>query len=246
MMKTSKKIVNAMHRAIMDYDMLSPGDKVCVGLSGGKDSLTLLASLWQYKKQVKFNFEIVAVAVDVFGDTNYSSLEAFCQDHEIDFVVERTNIKQIVFDERKEKNPCSLCANLRRGVLNSTAKKLGCNKVALGHHADDLIQTFFMSISQENRLSIFWPKAYLSRQDITVIRPLIYVWEKEILPLAENYPVIQNTCPANKHSNREKVKQTLENLEKEIPNFKLSLHRSLCAVERYNLLDKCKRIKNEN
>ena len=243
MMKTSKKIVNAMHRAIKDYDMLTDGDKVCVGLSGGKDSFALLASLWQYQKQTKFNFEIIGVAVDVFGDTDYSKLYAYCQQNGIEFFAERTKIKEIVFDERKEKNPCSLCANLRRGVLNSTAKKLGCNKVALGHHADDLIQTFFMSISQENRLSTFWPKAYLDRQDITVIRPMIYVWEKEILPLAENYPIIINNCPANKHSNREKVKQTLENLENQIPNFKLSLHRSLCAIERYNLLDKSKILK---
>lgn len=246
MIKTNKKMVSAMHRAIVEFNMLEKNDRVAVGISGGKDSLMLLACLAQYKKQVKYNFELVAVAVDIFGDGDYSKILAFCNELDVPLHVERTNINKIVFDVRKEKNPCSLCANLRRGVLNSTAEKLKCNKVALGHHADDLVQTFFMSVANENRLSTFWPKTYLSRKNIYLIRPMIYVWEKAIIEHSKQFPVMQNLCPANKNTVREQMKTILEDLDAKIPNFKENLHSSLCHTERYNLLDKCKKEDNND
>ena len=240
MIRTNKKMVSAMHRAIVEYNMLEEGDKVAVGISGGKDSLTLLACLAQYKKQVKYNFELVAVAVDIFGDSDYSKIEEFCNKLSVKLVVERTNINKVVFEVRQEKNPCSLCANLRRGILNSVAERLDCNKVALGHHADDLVQTFFMSVAKENRLSTFWPKTYLSRKNIYLIRPMIYVWEKAIIENSKNLPIMHNPCTANKNTVREEMKEILEDLDKKIPNFKENLHSSLCHTERYSLLDKCK------
>ena len=240
MIKTNKKMVSAMHRAIVEYNMLEENDKVAVGISGGKDSLTLLACLAQYKKQVKYHFELVAIAVDIFGDSDYSKIQAFCNELGVTLHIERTSINKIVFDVRQEKNPCSLCANLRRGVLNSVAERLGCNKVALGHHADDLVQTFFMSVAKENRLSTFWPKTYLSRKNIYLIRPMIYVWEKAIIENSQNLPIMQNPCPANKNTVREEMKAILEDLDTKIPNFKENLHSSLCHTERYSLLNKCK------
>ena len=236
--RANKKMVSAMHRAIKEYSMLGEGDKVAVGISGGKDSLTLLLCLAQYRKQVKFDFQIVAIAVDVFGNTDFSQIEDFCASLGVEFFVERTSIKEIVFDIRKEKNPCSLCANLRRGVLNSKAKALGCNKIALGHHADDFIETFFMCIKSENRLSTFWPKTYLSRLDLWVIRPFLYIWENDITAQCEGLPIVKSCCPANEKTEREKVKGILLNLNQQLPNFKRNLHASLCRVERYNLFDK--------
>ena len=246
MKKANKKMVSAMHRAIKEYSMLEEGDKVAVGVSGGKDSLTLLLCLSQYRKQVKFNFEIVAIAVDVFGNTDYSKIEEFCDGLGVEFVAVQTAIKEIVFDVRKEKNPCALCANLRRGVLNSKAKELGCNKVALGHHADDFIETFFMCISRENRLSTFWPKTYLSRVSLWVIRPFLYIWENDILAQCEGLPIVDSCCPANKTTEREKVKLVLSDLAEKIPGFKRSLHASLCHTERYSLFDKVLKTDDQN
>lgn len=244
MEKLYKKTINAMHRAIKEYKMIEDGDKIAVGISGGKDSLTLLCCLAYYKKHQKTNFDLVAIAVDVFGNTNFEKIDEFCKKLGVEFVVEKTDISKIVFDIRQEKNPCSLCANLRRGVLNSKAKKLGCNKVALGHHADDFIDTFFMSLINENRLSSFFPKTYLSKQELTVIRPLLYVWENEILSKSENLPVLQNCCPNNKKSEREKVKNFVNELDKKIPNFKKNTLSALTKTERYNLFDKCKKLFN--
>lgn len=246
MNKYLKKIVSTMHRAIKEYQMIEDGDKIAVGLSGGKDSLSLLACLAQYKKQVKYFFQIVAIAVDIFGDTDYSKIQDFCKQLNVEFFIVRSKIKEIVFDIRQEKNPCSLCANLRRGMLNSEAKKLGCNKVALGHHADDFIQTFFMSLTKENRLSTFWPLSYLSNTDLYVIRPFLYVWEDTIIEKSKNMPIIKSCCPANKNTQRESTKKLIEELDKKIPNFKKILLASLTETERYNLLDKCKNlIKNK-
>lgn len=237
-----KKIVSTMHRAIKEYNMIEDGDKIAVGISGGKDSLTLLACLSQYKKQVKYSFELIAIAIDIFGETDYSKIENFCKEIGVEFVVVRSRIKEIVFDIRKEKNPCSLCANLRRGMLNSKAKELGCNKVALGHHADDFIQTFFMSFSKENRLNSFWPLSYLSNTNLYVIRPLLYVWEDSIIEKSKFLPVIKSCCPANQKTERENVKKIIKKLNEKIPNFKKNLLASLTETERYNLLDKCKKL----
>ena len=237
MIKTNKKMVSAMHRAIKEYSMIQDGDKIAVGISGGKDSLMLLVCLAQYRKQVKFHFDLVAIIIDIFQN-DYGKIQEFCNQLNVPLFIEKSNIKQVVFDIRQEKNPCSLCANLRRGILNSKAKEVGCNKVALGHHADDFVQTFFMSITNENRLSTFWPKTYMSRLDLEVIRPMLYVWEREIEFQSENFPIIKNTCPANKNTNREATKKIIQDLDSKNPNFKKNLHSAICRTERYNLFDK--------
>ena len=240
MEKSLKKLINTMHRAINEYKMIEEGDCVGVGISGGKDSLMLLKCLCEYQKIRKEKFSIKAIAVDIFGNTNYDNIANLCQELNVEFCVEKTNIIDVVFNIRQEKNPCSLCANLRRGILNSKAKKLGCNKVALGHHADDFIQTFFISLTKENRLNSMFPKTYLSRQDITIIRPFLYVFEEQIKSKSQNLPVIENNCPANKHSQREEIKQIIENLNTQIPNFKKNILAAITQTQRYSMLDKCK------
>ena len=242
MVNNIKKIVSKSHKAITEYNMIIQGDKIAVGLSGGKDSLMLLKALAIYKTKQKYNFDLIAIFIDIFGNIDYSKIENFCCELNIPFYAVKSNIKEIVFDIRKEKNPCSLCANLRRGILNSKAKELGCNKIALGHHADDFIQTFFMSMTKENRLNCFWPLSYLSRLDLYVIRPFLYVWENEIISQCEDLPIIVSNCPANKKTERENTKNILNNLNKEIPNFKEKILESLCKTERYNLFDKSKKL----
>lgn len=237
-----KKMIQAMHRAIEEYEMIQNGDKIAVGVSGGKDSLALLACLNQYKKQTKVSFEIIAISIDLFGKTDFSKIENFCKELEVEYHIIRTNIQEVVFDIRKEKNPCSLCAKMRKGALCENAKKLGCNKVALGHHADDFMQTFFLSISKENRLSTLQPISYLSKTDIHIIRPFLYITENSIIEKTLNFPILQNECPANKKTEREYIKNILDDLDKKIPNFKKNLLASLTKTERYNLLNKTRKI----
>ena len=171
-----KQILSSIRKAVEDYNMIEEGDKIAVALSGGKDSLTLLLALKNLQRFYPKHFELMALTIDpgsnVFDTTE---LEAFCEEQNIEYVIERTNIKEVVFDIRKEKNPCSLCANLRRGALNGVAEAHGCNKVALGHHQDDVIETFFLSLFYEGNIHTFSPTTYLSRKNIVTIRPMIYV-----------------------------------------------------------------------
>lgn len=231
-----KKILSMFCKVCQEYNLIENGDKIAVGLSGGKDSLALLVALNEYKKYFFPDFEIIAIAIDLTnGKNDYSQLINFCKNLKINLEIVPSNVFEIVFDIRKEKNPCSLCANLRRGLLNSKAKELGCNKVALGHHRDDLIETFLLSLFFEGRLSTFKPKTYLSKVDITVIRPLLYVEENEILKISKDLPIITNICPADKHTQREKAKNLLKMLEKTYPSCKEKLFNSIIHKERYNL-----------
>lgn len=199
----------------------------------------LLKALAHYQKYSTIRFSLVAITVDIFGDRNFDAVQKFCDDIGVAFHVVRSNIFDIVFNERKEKNPCSLCARLRRGTLNSKAVELGCNKIALGHHADDFVETFIMSIAKENRLSTFWPVTYLSNQNLFVIRPFIFMPEKLIeSSLTSEIPIMKNPCPADKKTERERVKNLLVEIEKTLPNFKNNLFESIVHKERYNLLDK--------
>ena len=230
------KILFMFRKVCQEYNLIENGDKIAVGLSGGKDSLALLVALNEYKKYFFPDFEIIAIAIDLTnGKNDYSQLINFCKNLNINLEIVPSNVFEIVFDIRKEKNPCSLCANLRRGLLNSKAKELGCNKVALGHHRDDLIETFLLSLFFEGRLSTFKPKTYLSKVDITVIRPLLYVEENEILKISKDLPFIKNICPADKHTQREKAKDLLKMLEKTYPSCKEKLFNSIIHKERYNL-----------
>ncbi|MBP3906613.1 MAG: tRNA 2-thiocytidine(32) synthetase TtcA [Peptostreptococcaceae bacterium] len=223
-----KKLLSKTRQAINDFDMIQDGDKIAVGLSGGKDSLALLHILNEYRKFSPQKFDLIAITLNPGGVDN-SPLYKLCEELNIEFHEIQTDIKEIVFDIRKEKNPCSLCANLRRGALNDNAKKLGCNKVALGHHKDDAVETFVMSMFYEARVNCFSPKTYMDRQELTIIRPMIYIDEYMTIKAAKdfNYPVIQNPCPANGHTNRQQIKELVASLSKTIPNIKRNLFKAL-------------------
>lgn len=234
-----QKILSVMRKACENYNLIEDGDKIAVGLSGGKDSLALLTALKRYQSFIDKKFDLIAIAIDLSGGKNdYSAIKVYCDEINVEHHIIPSNVFEVVFDIRKEKNPCSLCANLRRGLLNSHAKELGCNKVALGHHKDDLIETFLMSLFFEGRLSTFKPKTYLSRVDITVIRPLIYCDESEIIKISNNFPILYNNCPANKHTERENAKNILKNLDQIYPNAKEKIFNAIINPQRYNLFDK--------
>lgn len=207
-----QQILSKMSRAIRDYNLIEPGDKLAVGVSGGKDSITLLEGLSRLRSFIDIPFDIVAITVDPrFGnvDGDFSLIESFCAERGIKYEIVRTQLSEIIFDVRKEKNPCSLCARMRRGILHDTTKALGCNKIALGHHKDDVVETFVMNLLQEGRIGCFQPMTYLSRKDIKMIRPMIYLEEKEINSAVKrnNLPVIPSGCPVDKTTTRQKTKE---------------------------------------
>lgn len=217
-MKELQKILSYTRRALEDYDMIRPGDKIAVGLSAGKDSLTLLLALSRLRRFYPVPFELCAITVDLgFGEADFTPVIALCEAERVPYHIVRSEIGRIVFDIRKESNPCSLCAKLRRGALNAEAKRLGCTRVALAHHFDDTVETFMLNLFYEGRLGCFSPVTYLSNTDLHVIRPLIYAPEKEIRRFAAHagLPVMQSCCPANGNTEREAMKQLLRALEKE-------------------------------
>ena len=234
------KIIGAMRRAIKDYNLIQDGDKIAVGVSGGKDSLALLTALSYYRKFSPEKFEVVGVSIDVGfpeGEEGLGKVKEYSESLGTPFHVEKTDIAQIVFDERKESNPCSLCSKMRRGALNTVAQKLGCNKVALGHHVDDVLDTFLLSFIYEGRLSTFKPKTYLDRMDITIIRPFIYVYEGDIKGAEKrlSFPTYKNPCPADKHTEREYMKNLVANITKEIPIARDRMTSAITHPERYSL-----------
>lgn len=234
-----KKIIGEISRACKKYSLIEDGDKIAVGLSGGKDSLVLLYALSEYQKHSKEKFQLIAITIDqTNGQTNLQPLLDFCKKIGVELTIVPSQIFDVVFNIRKEKNPCSLCAKMRRGALNGEAKKLGCNKVALAHHCDDLIETFFLSLIYEGRLSTFKPKTYLSNVDITAIRPLIFTSEKSIINSSKNLPIIKNICPANHKTKREEIKLFLQETEGKFPKFKEKALNAIISSERYNLFDK--------
>lgn len=224
-----KKIFKHVRDANLKYKLIEPGDHVAVGLSGGKDSLTLLYFLWLLDHYTPVKFQISPIHIDLGWEMDLNPLHEFCQRLGCQMQVENTNIGQIVFETRQEANPCSLCANLRRGALNNAAKRQGCNKVALGHHMDDVVNTLFLSMLYENRFGVFKPLTYLDRVDITVVRPLIYVEERDIdlfIHSAE-IQVVKNLCPADKVSKRHEISQLLDKMETEHPGAKRSILHSI-------------------
>lgn len=236
-----QKLLSKARQAIQDFDMIQENDKIAIGLSGGKDSLTLLHILSNYRKFSPQKFELIAITLNPGGVDN-APLYKLCEDLYVPFYEIQTNIKEIVFDIRKEKNPCSLCANLRRGALNDNAKKLGCNKVALGHHKDDAIETFLMSMFYEGRVNCFSPKTHMDKQDLTIIRPMVYIEEYMTKKATKeyNYPVIENPCPANGHTKRQDVKELLSKLNKDMPGVKKNLFGALNNSEKLFIWDKDK------
>lgn len=231
-----RKIMSLTRKLIEEQSLIENGDKIAVGLSGGKDSLALMVALREFQKFSDKKFDLVAISVDLSnGEMDYSEVSEFCKQHEVEFYIENSNVFEIVFDIKKEKNPCSLCANMRRGILNTAAKKLGCNKVALAHHSDDLVETFLMSMFFEGRLYVMQPKSYLSRTELTVIRPFLLVEENDIINATKNMPIIHNICPKNHFSERENAKKIMEKLNNLYPNCKNKILNALVHPERYNL-----------
>lgn len=213
-------VLGTMRRAIADYHMISSGDRIAVGLSGGKDSMILLEGLYQLRKYLELSFELVALTVDPgFGGTqgDYSEIEAYCQERKIPYIIKRSDLAEIIFEERKEKNPCSLCARMRRGMLHNLTVEQGCNKLAVGHHQDDAIETLLMNLFVEGRLGCFQPVTYLSRKDIFMIRPLILLTEKKIQRAVGKIqpPIVESRCPVDKNTAREEMKQWILKTEKE-------------------------------
>ncbi len=215
-----------MRRAVEDYSMISEGDKIAIGVSGGKDSTTLLTVLRQLQKFYPARFDIEAITLTMgIGNPDYSQVANLCKDLGVNYTIHETQIGKIIFDIRQEKNPCSMCANLRRGALHNVAKELGCNKVALGHHMDDVIETYMLSSLYEGRLHTFSPVTYLDRKDLYLIRPMIYSEEHQIRSYVKAYqlPIVNNPCPANGYTKRQYVKELLASLQKENREVKSNL-----------------------
>ncbi len=239
-MKT-QQMLSYLRRCTTQYKMINDGDKIAVGISGGKDSLTLLKLLSDFQKFSPEKFELCAVAVDLqFNQkpTDYSKIDEFCSNLGVPFYVVRTEIGAIVFDVRKETNPCSLCAKMRKGALYDKVTELGFNKIALGHHRDDLIETMFLSLFYEGRLSTFAPKSYLSKTGLTLIRPLLFTSECDIASYSKDFPVAKSKCPADKNTKREFVKEIIKKISVDVPSVRETIFNALTHPERYNLFDK--------
>ena len=236
-----KHILGYARKAINDFNMIEDGDKVAVGLSGGKDSILTLMTLATLRKFYPKKFEVIAITLDMGMDGfDVTPLRDLCREIDVEYIVEETHIKEIVFDVRNEKSPCSLCANLRRGILYDTAKKNGCNKVALGHHMDDVMETFFMSLIYEGRIHTFLPVTYLSRKDLHVIRPMIYTPESEIRHLVKKYDVkvVKNNCPANGETKRQYIKELINTMTRENKGVRESVFGAIMRSEEWRELKK--------
>lgn len=219
-----QRMLGYMRKAIQEFNLIQDGDRIAVGVSGGKDSLVLLKGLVMLKRFIGIDYEVVAITLDPgFGGKwgDYSPVEELCREMGIEFILKRTQIGEIVFDVRNESNPCSLCARMRRGALHDAAKEANCNKIALGHHYNDAVETFVMNLFNEGRIGCFSPISYLSRKDITMIRPMVFAPEKEVRRAAERnkLPIVKSKCPADGHTSREKTKEFLAMREREDKGF---------------------------
>ena len=225
--QTRAKLLNeftgVVRRAVDDYGMIQAGDKVAVGVSGGKDSLLLLLALNHLRSYYPKPFELYAITIELgFEGMDFTPVAQLCEKQDIPYLRLKTDIKEVVFDVRKESNPCSLCAKMRRGAINDAIRAHGISKLALGHHFDDAVETFMMSLLFEGRLSCFRPVTYLDRSGVTQIRPLVYAGEQKIANLAQQLelPVVENPCPQDKASKRYEIKTLLSAMGKEYPDMK--------------------------
>lgn len=218
-MENMKRLLSYTRRAIDDYSMIEEGDKIAVGVSAGKDSLTLLCAMAYLRRFYPKKFELIAITIDMgFKDgMDFTPIKELCEKLDVPYHIVPTEISKIIFDVRKESNPCSLCAKMRRGALHNASKELGCTSVALGHHFDDVVETFMLNLFFEGRLGCFSPVTYLSRVGIKLIRPMLYMPEKDVKEFTNKnaLPVISSPCPADKTTERESMKQLLHNLERE-------------------------------
>ena len=231
-----QQVLSYVRRAADDYHMIQGGDRIAAGISGGKDSLTLLYALHGLARFYPQHFELHAVTVDLgFQNLDLSRIESICRDElQIPYTIVKTDIADVIFEQRKESNPCSLCAKMRKGALNDAIKREGCNKVAYAHHKDDVVETMLMSLIFEGRFHTFSPVTYLDRTGITVIRPLLYMNEADVIGFVNKnqIPVVKSPCPADGHTKREYVKQLLRQLNLENPGVK---ERMFTAITTGNL-----------
>jgi tRNA 2-thiocytidine biosynthesis protein TtcA len=244
-----KRVLGAIRRADERYHMIENGDKICIGVSGGKDSLLLMEAMKLYQRFSYTHFDVIAVMLDLgLKEQNTQPIYQLAERIGIDFQVERTDIGKVVFELRDERSPCALCAKLRRGALNTYAVNHGCNKVALGHNREDVIETFFMSLLYEGRINTFAPVTYLSRKDVTVIRPLIFLPEKYALAVAKqrNLPILPPNCAIAGHTKREEAKHLVEHLCTLSPDFEEKFMHALSTTETYGLWDRMRLKEKEN
>ncbi|MBS1412579.1 MAG: tRNA 2-thiocytidine biosynthesis protein TtcA [Christensenellaceae bacterium] len=236
--KEIKIMLGCLRRADEDFKLIEDGDKIAVGISGGKDSLAMLYALQLYRRFSKKAFELHGITVSLgMQPFDTRGVKAFCEELSVPYTVIETQIGRIVFDERQEKNPCALCANMRRGALNNGAMAAGCNKTALGHHSGDVVGTFLLSLLYESRLNTFSPKTYLSRSGLTVIRPLIYAEEANLRHAAQGLelPVVASPCPACGQTKRAQMETLLKSLNQYAPGAKGRIMQAISNTEQYGL-----------
>ena len=229
-----QKLIGLVRRCVQDYNMISEGDRIGVGVSGGKDSVALLAFLAELRKYNDKKFDVEAITIDMGLGMDYAPMEKLCEQLDVKFNLVHTEIGPIIFDHRKEKNPCSMCAKMRRGALNQALLDRGMNKLALGHHYDDAVETFMMSLIYEGRISCFQPVTDLDRTGIIQIRPMLYIHEKTIDSFVSrnHLPIITNRCPVDKYTKREEIKQLVYDLSATYPDLK---ERIFGAMQRFPL-----------
>lgn len=218
-----QRLYSYARQAMDKYNMINDGDKIAIGVSGGKDSLTLLYALSGLRRFYPKNFELVAISVDLgFGIQNFDEIYTLCDKLDIPLHIVNTEINKIVFINRQEKNPCSLCSKIRKGALNNKARELGCTRIAYAHHKDDVIETMMLSLIYEGRFYTFSPVTYLEKTELYLIRPLVFISESEIIGFKNKYklPVAKNLCPADGHTKREYVKSIIKKLNIENPGVK--------------------------
>lgn len=233
-MNEMKRLLSFVRRAVDDYGMIEDGDVIAVGVSGGKDSLTLLEVLATMRRFYPKKYEVKAITVDMgFPDADFSAIRQFCERLDVEYHICKTEISKIIFDVRKEPNPCSLCARMRRGSLHAKAQEIHCNKVALGHHFDDVVETFMMNLFFEGRLGCFSPITYLSNRKITVLRPMIYAEERDVSYFARKreLPIAKNPCPEDHNTERENMKNLLRSLEKGNNGLRHRIFHAICKGE---------------
>lgn len=230
-----QRLLSYTRRAVDHYHMIEEGDRIAVGVSGGKDSLALLVALANLRRFYPKKYEVVAITLEMgYEEMDFTPVQELCDRLGVEYIRVPTQIKQIIFDIRKEESPCSLCAKLRRGALHDAAIAAGCKKVALGHHFDDVVETYMLSLIYEGRISCFKPVTYLDRRGITLIRPLLYAPEHFVRSFArrEALPIVHNPCPADGNTKRQEVKELLMSLEKENRGLR---ERIFGAIQRYPL-----------
>lgn len=218
-----QQLLSFTRKAVDEYQMIQEGDHIAVGISGGKDSLTLLYALHGLKRFYPNKFELSAITVDLgYEEFDLDPVHELCQELGVPYKVVKTDIAHILFEERKESNPCSLCAKMRKGALNDAVKEMGCNKVAYAHHKDDIIETMLLSLIFEGRFHSFSPKTYLDRMDLTVIRPIMFVDEADVIGFKNKYnlPVVKSKCPVDGYTKRQYAKELVRQLNTEHPGAK--------------------------